>query len=77
MAKNGIAVLVAVSLLCSALSAWAEEDSSPEKETERLIAHIDFSLWIPKSFRVSPDSAHVAYVTGANNKQRVVVDSRG
>jgi tetratricopeptide (TPR) repeat protein len=42
--------------------------------TEKLIAQIDFSSWIPQSLKVSPDSRRVAYAAQVRNKMFVVVD---
>ena len=75
MSKKGIAFGLTVFLLCSGMTAWAEE-ASPGVASERLIAHIDFSAWAPKSFKVSPDSTRVAYGAKVDNKWLVVADGK-
>jgi hypothetical protein len=42
--------------------------------SEKLIAKIDSSSWIPETLKVSPDSRRMAYGSIVDNKQFVVVD---
>ena len=75
MSKKCIALCLAVFLLiCIGIAAWAGEKSLNRVVLERLIVQIDFSSWIRESFKVSPDSEHVAYAAGVDDKWFVVVD---
>jgi hypothetical protein len=73
MTREYIALCVII-LVYISISVCADGESSNRVVSERLIAEIDFSSWIPKTFEVSPDSKRVAYVAKAGDKQVVVVD---
>lgn len=45
-----------------------------ESVSERLVVKVDFSSWIPASFKISPDSKRVAYAVMEKGKWFVVVD---
>jgi len=44
--------------------------------SERLVAQIEYSSWIPDSMITSPDNRRVAYLTQAGDKHCVVVDGQ-
>ena len=74
MFKKGMALCLTVFLVCIVIAAYAREKSPKRVLSERLIAQIDFSSWIQRSFTVSPDSQRVAYGAIVGDKQFVVVD---
>ena len=74
MSKKGIALCFAVFLVCITIAVWAQEKTLNRVVSERLVAEIDFSTWVPESFKVSPDNRRVAYVATVGDKQSVVVD---
>jgi len=75
MSKKAIALCLAVFLLVWAgIAAWAGEKSLNRVVSERLVVQIDTFLWIGESFKVSPDSKHVAYAAEVGSKQFVVID---
>lgn len=74
MLKKGMMFWLAVLLFHTAMAAWAEEESPKRMTTKTLIAQIDSSSWVKETFKVSPDSKHVAYVAQVGNKQFLVVD---
>ena len=76
MSKKGMALCLAVFVICVGIAAWAGEKSSNRVVSERLVVQIDFSSWIRESFKVSPDSKRVAYVVQEDNKGFVVVDGK-
>jgi hypothetical protein len=55
---------------------FAEEKSLNRETSEKPIVQINFSSWIQESFRISPDSKHIAYAAMAGNKMFVVVDGK-
>ena len=76
MSKKTIALGLVVFLVCIGLSARAQEKSLESVVSERLIVQIDFSSWAPQSFKVSPESKHVAYAPQVGDKYFVVVDGK-
>ena len=76
MLRKGIAICLIVFLFCIGIESWAQEKSPNRVTSERLIAHIDPSLYIPGSFTESPDSKQVAYTARVGKKQFVVVDGK-
>ena len=76
MSKKGVALYLAVFLVCVGISVWSEEEYSNRVVSEKLIAQIDPSSWMRESFKVSPDSKRVAYVTQVGDKQFVVVNGK-
>ncbi|HDQ00517.1 MAG TPA: hypothetical protein ENN22_15225 [bacterium] len=76
MLKKCTALFFAFLLICIGISSCVREESTNRIVSERFIVQIDFSSWIQKSFRVSPDSRRVAYAAKAGNKWFVVVDGK-
>ena len=74
MFKKGIALCLTIFVICIGKVADAQGKSSNRIVSERPVAQIDVSSWIPKSFRVSPDSKRVVCAAQVGNKQFVVVD---
>ncbi len=54
----------------------AQERTPNHIATTTLIDQVKFSFWIKRSFRISPDSRHTAYVAKAGDKMVVVVDGK-
>ncbi|MGQ9721190.1 MAG: hypothetical protein ACUVXA_07705 [Candidatus Jordarchaeum sp.] len=53
------------------------EASTKRVVSERLVVQIDSSKWIPASFKVSPDSRRVTYVSEiGRNRFAVVLDGK-
>ena len=77
MTRKGISLCIFVILFCIGIEAWAGEKSPNRIVSEKLIASIDSSSWIPESLKVSPDSRRVAYVATVGNKWSVVLDGKG
>jgi hypothetical protein len=44
-------------------AAWAQNRHQNRVADEKLVAQIDFSSWLPETFRVSPDNKRIAYIT--------------
>ena len=65
-------LLVCVSLVL--LSCAAEDTPRQRDVTEKRLLQMEFSLWIPSLFAVSPDSQRVAYGVRAEQKQFIIVD---
>ena len=76
MLRKCIVSFIAFSLICIGISSFAQEKSANRIVSERLIGQIDFSSWIKKSFKVSPDSKRVAYAAKVGSKWFVVVDGK-
>ena len=76
MPKKLVVLCIAVFLVFISIAAFAQKVSPNREISERLILQIDFSSWIKESFRVSPDSKHVAYAAEAGNKRFVIVDGK-
>ncbi len=78
MSKKGIALCLVAFLVCIATAVWTQEKPFDRVASERLIAGVPVPswLWIPESFKVSPDNRRVAYVAGAGNRMFVVVDGK-
>jgi hypothetical protein len=76
MGKKGLWLYLAVFLVGVGIVASAQEKSSNRVVSERFIVKIDSSSWVPKSFRVSPDSKHVVYVAKVGRKWSVVIDGK-
>jgi hypothetical protein len=76
MLKKGIVLWFTVLLFHTGMAAWAEEESSKRMTMKRLIAQIDSSSSVKETFKVSPDSRHVAWVARGNNRMFVIVDKK-
>src|SRR3990172_3265441 len=79
MSRKGLALWLAVSLLCIGGPAWPEESSPTRVVSEKLLAHIELDSIVPKSLLVHSDSKRVAYVIDelkwlSRDKYIVVVD---
>ena len=73
MSKKGIALCLTAFIVSIGMTASALEKDSRHIISERLIAQIDFSSWLPESFTVGPDSRQVAYAAKSDKKWFVVV----
>src|SRR5262245_28146031 len=78
-----LGICVSLAFLCCTMTITAEDrlpnvraDAHKRDVTEKLLAQMDFSLWITEIFAVSPDSQHVAYGAHAGRKQFVIVDGK-
>src|SRR3990172_7732287 len=81
MSRKGLALWLAVSLLCIGGPAWPEESSPTRVVSEKLLAHIELDSIVPKSLLVHSDSKRVAYVIDelkwlSRDKYIVVVDGK-
>ena len=76
MLKKCTALFFAFLVICISISCHTQEKSTKRIVSERFIVQIDFSSWIQKPFRVSPDSRRVAYMARVGNKWFVVVDGK-
>jgi len=65
-----------IPLLCIVFRVMAGEKILEKVKGETLIAKIDFSTFIPESFKVSPDCKHVAFTSKAGEKLFVVIDGK-
>jgi len=74
MVKRSAAWCLAGLLVLFTGAAWAQDRHQGRVADEKLVAQIDFSSWLPETFRVSPDNKRIAYITQMNGKQLVVVD---
>jgi hypothetical protein len=72
MFKKSISSGLAALLFCVVLAGCGEERVASEKR----IAQIDTTTWIPESFKVSPDGRRVAYGAGVGDQRLVVVDDQ-
>ena len=76
MSGKGMALCLAVLLVCIGISACAGKKSSKRVVSEILVAQIDFSSWIQESLTVSPDSQRVACGAIVSDKAFMVVDGK-
>ena len=74
MVKRAMALGLACFLVLGVSSAWAQERYPDRGAVEKLVAPIDSSIWLPDTFRVSPDRKRTAYVGQVDDKQFVIVD---
>jgi len=74
MVKKSAAWCLAGLLILGIGTAWGQEQYPDRAAAERLIAPIDSSIWVPDTFRMSPDRKRTAYVGQVDDKQFVVVD---
>ena len=77
MLKKGVIIFFSFLLVFLGVIALAQERPPNHIMTTRLIDQVNFSPWVEKSFRISPDSRHTAYVAKAGDKMVVVVDGKG
>lgn len=76
MRSRNVTFSLAVVLVFLVMVAGAQEKSPNRIVSERLITEVDFSSWIPPSFKVSPDSKRIAYVALIDNKWFVVLNGK-
>ena len=76
MVKKGIGLCLAVFFVGIGLVASAQGKSSNGVVSETFVVKIDSSSWVPKSFKVSPDSRHVVYIAKVDHKWSVVRDGK-
>ena len=76
MVKKFVVLCISVFLVFISMVSFAEEKSLNRETSEKPIVQINFSSWIQESFRISPDSKHIAYAAMAGNKMFVVVDGK-
>jgi len=74
MVKRAMALCLASFLVLGIGIVWAQERYPDREAAERLIAPIDSSIWLPDTFRISPDRKRVAYAAQIDDKQLVVLD---
>jgi len=74
MVKRAMALCLASFLVLGIGIVWAQERYPDREAAERLIAPIDSSIWLPDTFRISPDGKRVAYVAQIDDQQFVIVD---
>jgi Tol biopolymer transport system component len=74
MTKIGITLCLASLLVLGTGTVWAQERYPDRGAVEKLVAPIDSSIWLPDTFRISPDMKRVAYVAQVNDQEFVVVD---
>ena len=73
--RKTITLCLSLFLLSLVLAACAKKELGQKAFLpERLIAEVDFSSWIKKSLKVSPDSKRVAYVARLDDQRFMVVD---
>lgn len=73
--KKGIALCLAVCLVCGTVVASAQEESSNRVVSEKLIVEIERNV-IHSSFRFSPEMKRVAYVCEEDKRFLIIVDGK-
>ena len=73
MSKKYICFCLTLILVLMSILSQAQEKHLNRTISESLIADIDLSSWIEESFKVSPDSKHVAYAAKMGDKKFVVI----
>ncbi len=76
--RKAITLCVSFILVCIGIAACTsvQEQNEVRIVSERIITQIDFSSWMPESFKISPDNTRVAYTAQDGNKEFVVVDGK-
>ena len=73
MSRRWIALFFIGILVMTGPDAMASKEGFRKIVSERLVSHVDFSSWLPESFKVSPDGRQVAYAVQSDEKWQVVV----
>ena len=76
MHMKSIPLCLTICLLFAGVAIPAQEEVSRKVASEKVIGEVGSSRMFHKSFRVSPDSRRVTYITRAGNKSVVVVDGK-
>ena len=77
MFRKGVIVSLSIIFVFLGVTVRAQERTPNRIMTATLIDRVKFSSWVKRSFRISPDSKHEAYVAKAGDKMVVVVDGKG
>jgi len=68
------ALCLTIVLTCIAIIVWAQEEAGNRTVAEKLITQVDFTSWIPKSLKISPDGKRLVYGARVRDKRFAVVD---
>jgi hypothetical protein len=74
MMIRGIALGLAALLLSDIGISYTQEHYQDRATSEELVAPVNSSIWLPDTFKMSPDRKRAAYVAQIDNEQFVIVD---
>jgi hypothetical protein len=76
MFKKGLILSFSIIIVLLGVIINAEEKTPNRIIITKLIDQVNFSSWLKRSFRISPDKNYTAYVATVCNKMMVVIDGK-